>query len=76
MANKSMEKLLSMFDAAVMQRQQLLTAAKLGLEHLKQQIEDCGPCDHPVNICVCGLKADADSIAEAIEHAESDKVLG
>ena len=32
---------------------------------LKEDIEACGPCDHGVNHCICGLK----SLAEQVQHA-------
>ena len=43
----------------------LIEAYKFYLE----AIDDYGPCDHAVNICVCGLKGQAEEIKEIIESA-------
>ena len=37
---------------------------------LKQYIEEAGPCDHEVNICVCDLIREAEQIAEIIKEVE------
>src|SRR3990167_7999050 len=41
----------------------LVLQAKLYLTLQKQYIKDCGPCDHDVGICVCGLIAEAEDTA-------------
>jgi len=41
----------------------LLLQAKLYLTLQTKYIEECGPCDHAVNICVCGLIAEAEDTA-------------
>jgi hypothetical protein len=33
-----------------------LSTMRQALVDLRTQIEETGPCDHPVNICVCGLR--------------------
>jgi hypothetical protein len=38
---------------------------------LKDDIEAVGPCEHDVNICVCGLKSILASIAEALSASPS-----
>lgn len=52
----------------------LLRLLKENLVALKQNIEDIGGCDHPVNICCCDLVHLADDTQSAIEKAEGQEV--
>lgn len=36
---------------------------------VEQYIKDCGPCDHAVNICVCGENAELDQAKAALKKA-------
>lgn len=49
---------------------ELLEACKIALEQYKQDIAEIGPCDHAVNVCICGLVSDAHAIKAAIAKAE------
>ena len=33
-----------------------LNTMRNALVDLRSQIQETGPCDHPVNICICGLR--------------------
>ena len=46
---------------------QLLTEA---LEILEQDIEDVGPCDHSVGLCICGITGCAERIKDALKEGE------
>lgn len=35
---------------------------------LKEDVENCGPCDHAVNICVCGIVDLCDRIKAALDQ--------
>lgn len=48
----------------------LLRLLKENLVELRRTIEEIGGCDHPVNICCCGLVRLADDTDEAITKAE------
>ena len=39
---------------------------------IEDDIRDVGPCEHDVNICVCGLKHLAARIREALGMAQND----
>ena len=41
-------------------------ALQNSLPLLRQYIEEIGPCDHSVNICICGLIHVADQVSEAL----------
>lgn len=45
------------------------------LVDLRSQIEETGPCDHPVNICVCGLRNTYESLG-ALFYRITDKRVG
>lgn len=51
----------------------LLAACKELLIDAKESVEACGPCDHNVNICVCGLISNIEDAEAAIALAEEDK---
>ena len=48
----------------------MLAALKLAEPHLRQYLEDCGPCEHDAGLCVCGIKSDLAAIEDAIAKAE------
>ncbi len=47
----------------------LLEALKILIVDIKEYIEECGPCDHSVGICCCGLKSDLFQAENAIQKA-------
>jgi len=47
-------------------------ALKVGIEQLKQTIKACGPCDHSVNICVCGLIENIEKMKAALSSPGSN----
>jgi hypothetical protein len=47
----------------------LLDCVKRALPELRQLAKDIGPCDHDVNICVCGVIRLADDCEAAIAKA-------
>ena len=49
-------------------RAKLVEQAKLYLTLQKRYIEEAGPCDHAVNICVCGLIAEAEETASILRE--------
>lgn len=48
----------------------LLAMVKELRAHLAENIRDCGPCDHAVNICVCGLTSDLDDADALLRSLE------
>lgn len=48
----------------------MLEALKSTLPILQEYIKEVGPCEHDVNICICGLIKVADEVSEAISKAE------
>ncbi len=48
----------------------LLAALKDARSVVARYAEEAGPCDHAVNICVCGIKESLDQIDAAIAKAE------
>lgn len=51
----------------------MLEALKLLLEDARMSLDIDGDCDHDVNICVCGLRANIEQADEAIKQAEEGK---
>ena len=49
---------------------------KLGLvlDELDELITDVGPCEHPVNVCVCGLKSLRDDAADLFHRLSNGRV--
>jgi hypothetical protein len=45
------------------------------LVDLRTQIEETGPCDHPVNICVCGLRNTYENLGDLF-YRITDKQVG
>jgi hypothetical protein len=41
-------------------------AVNMALPLLREYRNECGPCDHAVGICVCGLDSDIESIDAAL----------
>ena len=48
----------------------MLRALKTAEAFYVSELEDLGGCDHPVNICVCGVVAELDDLRAAIQKAE------
>ena len=48
----------------------VVSALENTLPLLRQYIEEAGPCDHSVNICVCGLIDAAEKVGLAIPIAK------
>ena len=44
----------------------LLSAAVLAEKFYVSELEAIGPCDHDVNICVCGIYTELGDLREAI----------
>ena len=44
----------------------------LVLDELDELIIDVGPCEHPVNVCVCGLKSMRDDAADLFYRLSND----
>lgn len=51
----------------------LLEALKEAQAIVVEDIKDCGPCDHKVNVCVCHLIRLADKIDAILKSAEESK---
>lgn len=51
----------------------LLDALKCARVHVARYLDEVGPCDHSVNICVCGIKETIDQVDAAIAKAEGEK---
>lgn len=54
------------------ERDDLLAAGKKASIQYKEDIEACGPCDHSVGICICGLIRDAEELERLITETEKD----
>ena len=52
-----------------------LNTMRNALVDLKANIDECGPCDHPVNICVCGLRTTLTNLADLF-HRMTDGQVG
>lgn len=59
------------FDTCGEQFDPLLASVKSALQNslplLRKYIEEAGPCDHSVNICVCGVIHAAEQVSETLE---------
>jgi chromosome segregation ATPase len=53
-------------DALAAQVEKLREALKIGIDEAKSSLNACGPCEHEVNICVCGLVRDIAEMEEAL----------
>jgi hypothetical protein len=42
---------------------------------LQDQIMDLGPCDHPVDVCICGLRTTHENLADLF-HRMTDGEVG
>lgn len=49
---------------------EMLDALHSAFAKLTQLAKDLGPCDHPVNVCVCDLWAEVEYAQAAIRKAE------
>jgi hypothetical protein len=52
-----------------------LATMRQALIDLRFQIEETGPCDHPVNICVCGLRTTYENLG-SLFYRITDKRVG
>lgn len=52
-----------------------LNIMRQALVDLRSQIEETGPCDHPVNICVCGLRNTYENLG-SLFYRITDKQVG
>jgi hypothetical protein len=52
-----------------------LATMRQALVDLQANLEDIGPCDHPVNICVCGLRTTLINLADLF-HRMTDGQVG
>jgi len=52
-----------------------IATMRQALVDLRTQIEETGPCDHPVNICVCGLRNTYENLGELF-YRITDKQVG
>jgi len=52
-----------------------IATMKQALIDLQANLDDTGPCDHPVNICVCGLRSTLIELAELF-HRITDGQVG
>jgi hypothetical protein len=52
-----------------------INTMRQALVDLSAQIEETGPCDHPVNICVCGLRTTYEDLGDLF-YRISDRRVG
>jgi hypothetical protein len=52
-----------------------IATMRQALVDLRTQIEETGPCDHPVNICVCGLRNTYENLGDLF-YRITDKDVG
>lgn len=52
-----------------------LNTMRNALVDLKANLDETGPCDHPVNICVCGLRTTLTNLADLF-HRMTDGQVG
>jgi hypothetical protein len=52
-----------------------IATMRQALVDLRSQIEETGPCDHPVNICVCGLRTTYENLGDLF-YRITDKGVG
>ena len=52
-----------------------INTMRQALVDLRTQVEETGPCDHPVNICVCGLRTTYENLSDLF-YRISDKKVG
>lgn len=52
-----------------------IATMKQALVDLQANLDDTGPCDHPVNICVCGLRSTLTELADLF-HRITDGQVG
>lgn len=52
-----------------------LNTMRNALVDLQANLDECGPCDHPVNICVCGLRSSLSNLADLF-HRMTDGQVG
>jgi hypothetical protein len=52
-----------------------IATMRQALVDLRTQIEETGPCDHPVNICVCGLRNTYENLGDLF-YRITDKQVG
>lgn len=45
-----------------------LNIMRNALIDLRAQIEETGPCDHPVNVCVCALRTTYENLSDLFHH--------
>ena len=55
---------------AVNAHDDLLQTAKRAEAFYVERLKEDGGCDHDVNICVCGIKAELEDLRDAIKKAE------
>lgn len=51
-----------------------LNTMRQALIDLQANIDESGPCDHPVNICVCGLRTTLTNLADLFHHLSYGQV--
>jgi|694.fasta_scaffold16103_9 hypothetical protein len=52
-----------------------ISTMRQALTDLRSQIEETGPCDHPVNICICGLRTTYENLG-SLFYRITDKRVG
>lgn len=52
-----------------------LNTMRNALVDLQANLDDTGPCDHPVNVCVCGLRSTLNNLADLF-HRITDGQVG
>ena len=51
-----------------------LNTMRNALTDLRNNLDDSGPCDHDVNVCVCGLKATYENLADLFHRMTNGEV--
>ena len=51
-----------------------LNTMRNALVDLQANLDELGPCDHPVNVCVCGLRTTLDNLAPLFHRITSGQV--
>jgi len=52
-----------------------INTMRQALVDLRTQVEETGPCDHPVNVCVCGLRTTYEDLGDLF-YRISDRRVG
>ncbi len=52
-----------------------INTMRQALVDLRTQVEETGPCDHPVNVCVCGLRTTYENLSDLF-YRISDRQVG